>query len=343
MRSRSSPTCGWSTSRPTYAGKCLLIAAALTLIERSLLPDDRRSSSQPASAAEEKPPLLIMLLMAITGVRPAAAAWSPNEEERRKALLSYLMEGVPAIIWDNIPRGTLISCPHIERSCTTEHLLRPPSRRERAHHRPPHPPSISSPAITSARKGDLASRAPTIRLEVDRADPENRPFMHPDPIAWTEANRGKILNALFTLLLGNPAVHRAQAENPLQDVGPARRLRRRTRRHPVRRLAGLQGRLPVARGGRRRKLVTRRCARRARRRMAEHSQLRRQRRRHHGERPTELRDRLQRFRARQILRDVLFPDDFAKLCRNPCSQSEIASVATSASPSCWAARHTFSS
>ena len=34
----------------------------------------------------------MMLLMAITGMRPAAAAWSPNEEERRKALLSYLDE-----------------------------------------------------------------------------------------------------------------------------------------------------------------------------------------------------------------------------------------------------------
>lgn len=54
-------------------------------------------------------------------------------------------------------------------------------------------------------KGDLASRALIVRLEVDRSDPENRPFTHPDPIAWTEANRGKILKALFTLLLANPS------------------------------------------------------------------------------------------------------------------------------------------
>jgi hypothetical protein len=54
--------------------------------------------------------------------------------------------------------------------------------------------------------GDLASRALTARLEVDRADPENRNFTHPDPIAWTEANRGKILAALYTILLANPAI-----------------------------------------------------------------------------------------------------------------------------------------
>jgi hypothetical protein len=42
------------------------------------------------------------------------------------------------------------------------------------------------------------------RIEVDRTDPENRPFRHCDPIGWTEANRAKILQALYTVLLGNP-------------------------------------------------------------------------------------------------------------------------------------------
>jgi hypothetical protein len=55
-----------------------------------------------------------------------------------------------------------------------------------------------------APRGDLASRSLRTRLEVDRADPENRPFRYPDPIAWTEARRGQILFALYTILLGNP-------------------------------------------------------------------------------------------------------------------------------------------
>jgi hypothetical protein len=50
----------------------------------------------------------------------------------------------------------------------------------------------------------LASRSIEIRLAVDRADPENRPYKHPDPIAWTQANRNEILRALYTILLGNP-------------------------------------------------------------------------------------------------------------------------------------------
>ena len=115
--------------------------------------------------------------MAVTGVRPAAAAWSPNEEERRKALLAYMLEGLGAIVWDNIPRGSQISCPHIEKSCTTALYS---DRRLGVSE------SIAVAASmihmftgnNVAARGDLASRSLCVQLEVDRADPENRPFIH---------------------------------------------------------------------------------------------------------------------------------------------------------------------
>ena len=59
-------------------------------------------------------------------------------------------------------------------------------------------------------KGDLASRSLHIRLDVDRADPENRAFKHPDPIGWTENHRAEILAALYTILLGNPQLKAAR-------------------------------------------------------------------------------------------------------------------------------------
>jgi hypothetical protein len=188
-----------------YSGKCMLIAAALTIIERSLLSDRPTFFVTTGRRGGGKTTALIMLLMAVTGVRPSAAAWSPNEEERRKALLAYLMEALPAIVWDNIPRGTQISCPHIEKSCTTAFY----SDRKLG---------VSEFVAVSASvihlftgnnigpKGDLASRSLQIRLEIDRADPENRDFEHPDPVGWTETNRGQILRALYTILLGNPVL-----------------------------------------------------------------------------------------------------------------------------------------
>jgi hypothetical protein len=117
--------------------------------------------------------------------------------------LSYLLEGVPYILWDNIERGSQISCPHIERSCTSAYYS---DRRL----------GVSEAVATAASaihfftgnnigpRGDLASRSLHVRLAVDRADPENREFKHPDPVDWTEANRAELLQALYTILLGNP-------------------------------------------------------------------------------------------------------------------------------------------
>ena len=145
----------------------------------------------------------------MTGIRPAASAWSNNEEERRKALLSYFLYGVPYILWDNIARGSQISCPHIERSCTAKFYI---DRKL----------GVSEAVATAAStihfftgnnigaRGDLASRSLHIRLTVDRPDPENRDFKHPDPIGWTENNRAEILRALYTILLGNPQLKTAR-------------------------------------------------------------------------------------------------------------------------------------
>jgi hypothetical protein len=192
-----------------YAGKCITIAAALTLIERTLLPDRPAFFVTAGRRGGGKTTTLIMLIMAVTGLWPAAAAWSTNEEERRKALMSYFLYGVPYILWDNIARGMQISCPHVEKSCTAAYY----SDRKLG---------VSEMVCTAAStihfftgnnigpRGDLASRSLRIRLDVDRVDPENRAFMHPDPVGWTENHRAEILAALYAILLGNPQLKAAR-------------------------------------------------------------------------------------------------------------------------------------
>jgi hypothetical protein len=192
-----------------YTGKCTIIAAALTMIERSLLPDRPAFFVTAGRRGGGKTTTLTMLIMAVTGIRPSAAAWSTNEEERRKALMSYFLYGVPYILWDNIARGMQISCPHIERSCTSAFYS---DRRL----------GVSEMVCTAAStihfftgnnigpRGDLASRSLCIRLEVDRIDPENREFKHPDPVGWTNDHRAEILAALYTILLGNPQLKESQ-------------------------------------------------------------------------------------------------------------------------------------
>jgi hypothetical protein len=100
-------------------GKALLIAAALTLIERSLLDNRPCFFVTAGRRGNGKSTAICMSIMAVVGDPPAASAWSSNEEERRKALMAHFLVGMPYILWDNIPRGLQILCPHIERSCTS--------------------------------------------------------------------------------------------------------------------------------------------------------------------------------------------------------------------------------
>ena len=72
--------------------------------------------------------------------------------------------------------------------------------------------SLAAPAYTVnvftgnniGPKSDQASRSLEARLTTDRTDPENREFRHSDPTGWTRDHRGQILQALYTILLGNP-------------------------------------------------------------------------------------------------------------------------------------------
>ena len=138
----------------------------------------------------------------------AARAWRPRYRRRRCGQTA----GASASA-----RGSEISCPHIERSCTSAFY----SDRKLG---------VSETVATAASAihlftgnnispcGDLASRSLTIRLRVDRTNPENRTFRHPDSVPWTEDHRAKILAALYTLLIGNPMLREPPNAASKQDV-----------------------------------------------------------------------------------------------------------------------------
>ena len=62
-----------------------------------------------------------------------------------------------------------------------------------------------------AAVGDLRSRTLTVRLNAGQENPANRDFRHPDPLAWTAANRARILHALFVVLCSATSLALAQA------------------------------------------------------------------------------------------------------------------------------------
>ncbi len=196
-------------------GKAIIVALAMTLIQRHLLPARPAFFVTAGQRGGGKTTLLNMAATAVFG-RPAAAAnWSPSEEERRKAIFSYFAAGIGLLVWDNIPRAEAISCPTIEKALTAAEI----SDRILGESRTLTVPATTVMAFTGnniSPKGDLASRSLIVRLAVSRADPENRIFQHTDPIGWTLANRRRILAALYTIML-TPRETPKQAKTRFKD------------------------------------------------------------------------------------------------------------------------------
>jgi hypothetical protein len=206
----------WCDVSASHEGKCILLAAALSVLERQLIDQRPVFFVTAGRRGSGKTTALQMLLMAVTGRRGACAAWSTDPEERKKSLFAMLREHIECALWDNIPRGHTVSGREFEVACTsetmTDRILGVSEHEE-----------VSCAAIQMFTgnniepRGDLASRALCVELVSDRVDPENRDFSHNDPIGWTEANRLQILRALYTILLGNP-----QLKQPLDASAETR-------------------------------------------------------------------------------------------------------------------------
>jgi hypothetical protein len=176
----------------------------LSIIERTLFPERPEFYISASMRGGGKTTAIKMVVMAALGIAPSAAAWSDNEEERRKSLFSYLREGVSYVLWDNLRAGEQVDCSHLQRAATSETI----SDRVLGASEGETVPSTAVQIFTGNNigpGGENLSRALRVHLDVNRLDPENRPFRHSEP-GWTQANRAKILRALYTILLGNPAL-----------------------------------------------------------------------------------------------------------------------------------------
>jgi hypothetical protein len=102
----------------SFADKLNLLALAATIVERSLLPERPVWFVTSPTPESGKTTAVKMVIAAVTGLDAVAFAWSPHDEERRKAILAHLDAGLSHILLDNILDGSVIQCPHVERACT---------------------------------------------------------------------------------------------------------------------------------------------------------------------------------------------------------------------------------
>ena len=181
-------------------GRLLALMLCLSMLERVLLKERPAWFVTAGHRGGGKTTLIIMLTIAVFGRMAAAANWSDSAEERRKALFSYLRQSVAVLCWDNIPRGAKITDPSIEKALTSAEV----SDRVLGESVFETAPGGTIQVFTGnsiGPKGDMCSRSFPIIINVDRPDPENREFKHPDPIGWTEQHRRQILKCFYTILI----------------------------------------------------------------------------------------------------------------------------------------------
>jgi hypothetical protein len=211
-----------------HADKCALIAYGLSVIERLLFPARPVFTVTAPQRAVGKTTVLLMITMALLGATPPASAWADNEEERKKALFAYMLQGLQTIVWDNIKNGGKLASDTMNVLCTSttysDRVLGVSEFRVA--------PAYTIHCFTGNNVepcGDLASRTLEARLAVGRVDPQNRRVKRRDPVAWTFQNRARILKALYVVLLGNPrlsepwdATPSAEADEPKSGVKDTR-------------------------------------------------------------------------------------------------------------------------
>jgi hypothetical protein len=188
-------------------GLATTIALLCSMVEAPLLPERPAFMVQAPQRGGGKTTLLHMCSQVVFNRLASAAAWSESKEERRKAIFAVALEGHRAVVFDNIPRGAAITCPEIEKLLTAEEI----SDRVLGETRTGTASARIIVCFTGNNilpTGDMASRTLPIPIDPGRPDPENRVFRHADPIAWVQANRGRLLGAVLTILAGNPTLRR---------------------------------------------------------------------------------------------------------------------------------------
>jgi hypothetical protein len=182
------------------SGKLSVITLSLTLLQRHLLRTRPAFMISAGQRGGGKTTLAHMVFSATLGRMAAAASWSEHQDERRKAVFAYFMALIAGLIWDNIKNGTEISCPEIEKSLTSAAISDRILGVSRG-------ASVSTAPIqvfignNTSFGGDMTSRGVKISLTGNRPRPEERQFVHPDPLGWTAVNRAQIMRSLYTILI----------------------------------------------------------------------------------------------------------------------------------------------
>jgi hypothetical protein len=181
------------------AHKAVILAAMITLLARFAFDGPAPLFFITANTRGTGKGLLCDVIAVIVLGRPfARAAYSRDDDEMRKVILSLAIEGDRAVLLDNIA-GTF-GGPALDAALTAVEW----SGRELGKSKQLRLPLVATWFATANNPvigADSARRVCECRLESPEERPEEREgFRHPDLLAWVRRERGRLLVAALTIL-----------------------------------------------------------------------------------------------------------------------------------------------
>lgn len=174
------------------------LAMMLTMMQRPLMKTAPAFAAVAPQPGTGKSTLIEVASIAVHGFPIASHPLSGNEEELRKAIMSMLVAKIPAVMFDNIGKGSAIGSNLLAKLITGEEstdrvLGRTETRSE-----------VNSLTMTFTGNSisfvkDMATRVAVIELNAKLADPLRRQFKHRDIKVWAYERRSRWLSALVAI------------------------------------------------------------------------------------------------------------------------------------------------
>ena len=197
------------------------VATLLTTIQRRLMIGGEGAPMFAISAPVQssgKTALAKLISYLVHGVGLPITSWPSNDEEMGKHLLAILMEGLPIVLFDNLPEGGKIESDELARATTADKYR----RRILGENREGEAPTNVVWCFTGNNiqpVGDFNTRTIQIYLDAGCEDPDRRTFKRDDLEAWCLEHRAEFFNHALVMLAG---YHRHKLTSNLSNHKPTR-------------------------------------------------------------------------------------------------------------------------
>ena len=180
------------------------VAMILTVIQRRLMAGGEGAPMFSTSApiqSSGKTSLIRVVAYLVLGVGVPVTSWPSNDEEMGKHLLAILMEGLPIVLFDNLPEGGRIESDELAKASTSEKYR----RRILGENREGEAPTNVVWCFTGNNiqpVGDFNTRTLQIYLNPDCENPDQRSYSRDDLETWCLEHRAEFLRHALIILAG---------------------------------------------------------------------------------------------------------------------------------------------